>query len=185
MDAVQIVAVVIGVILLLLVLSLVFWRRYLTTAEYTFTRISMALAVSCVAVILTGFLTIEIKDFLQAGGALAVFVIVYFHAPASMLSDKKWEPIAKRWRNMRDIYNEEEKVNLDDVIRALNAVNNTAEILEEEPAMIEPFKKEFAEDYITLYRKLKENNYTLKHKNSTSSALLGEASHRIAIKMGN
>ncbi len=184
MDTIQIVAVVIGVALLLLLLFLVFWRRYLTAAEYTFTRILMALSVSCVAVIITGFLTIEIKGVIQAGGALAVFCIVYFYAPASLLSDGDWEPISKRWRNMRDIYDEESKVNKDDVVRALNAVNNTAKVIEESPAMLKPFKKEFAEDYLTLYNKLKENDYRLEHKNSTSAALLVEASHKLAQKLG-
>jgi hypothetical protein len=180
MSTVQIVAVVIGVILLLLLLFLVFWRRDLTRAEYTFTRIITALAVSCVAVILTGFLTIDIKGFIQAGGALAVFVIVYFYAPADMSPDQKWEPIAKRWRNLRNIYDDESEVNLDDVVRALSAVNHVAKELEQESTMLKPFKNEFAKDYLTLYKKLKSNKYKLEHENSTSDELLEDAAHRIA-----
>ena len=48
-------------------------------------RIVLALAASGIGALVPGFLTIRYKNFLRAGGALAVFAIVYFFNPATLV----------------------------------------------------------------------------------------------------
>lgn len=51
-------------------------------------RVVLALAAAGVAPLLPGFLTIKYKNILRAGGALAVFAIVYFVNPATFVIAK-------------------------------------------------------------------------------------------------
>jgi hypothetical protein len=52
--------------------------------EYTIFRIIIALAAAGVGAILPGFLDVRFKNWLRVGGALALFVVVYFFAPAAI-----------------------------------------------------------------------------------------------------
>ena len=42
--------------------------------------------VSGVAAVIPGFLTVNVSNWVKAGGAIAVFVIVYFFSPAKLVS---------------------------------------------------------------------------------------------------
>ena len=53
-----------------------------TQFQYLIFRIVIALAAAGVAAMIPGFLQIEISGLIRAGGALAVFVIIYFYNPA-------------------------------------------------------------------------------------------------------
>ena len=48
-------------------------------------RIVLALASAGIATFVPGFLRLKIKNWLSAGGALAVFAIVYFFSPATLV----------------------------------------------------------------------------------------------------
>lgn len=63
----------------LLIISLF---KELNAQAYTTIRIIMALAVAGVGVCIPGFLDVQLKGFVRAGGAMALFVIVYFFSPA-------------------------------------------------------------------------------------------------------
>lgn len=172
MDTTQIVAVSIGCFFILLLLGLVFWRRNLTSAEYTFARIILALAVACVAVILTGYLEVRYKDFIQAGGALGVFIVVYLLAPAALQGTSEWHNMREMWRGVRSIYDDPEQANEDDVIHALNVVNETARLIENDPSLLRPFVNDYGEDYCALYNKLRLNRYPISQTGRTSEASL-------------
>ena len=68
-------------VITLLVLALAVPRP--TPFQYTIFRVVLALAVAGVAAMIPGFLQVTISALLRAGGALAVFVIVYFYNPAA------------------------------------------------------------------------------------------------------
>lgn len=57
-----------------------------TLFQYTIFRVVLALATAGVAAMIPGFIEIEIPNWLRAGGALAVFVVVYFYNPASLVA---------------------------------------------------------------------------------------------------
>jgi hypothetical protein len=84
-----------GIVLALLVL--IFKLPHPTPFQYVVMRVLLALASAAIATMLTGFLDVEIPNFLKAGGALAVFVVVYFKAPAaldaavSLIQDNDWD----------------------------------------------------------------------------------------------
>src|SRR6266568_3151953 len=180
MDTSQIVSVSIGIFLILLLLALVFWRRNLTAAEYTFARIILALAIACVAVVLTGFLNVEIKGYIQAGGALAVFVIVFSRAPAALQGTSEWQNIRQLWRDRRDLHDDPAKVNQNDLASTVNAANETARLVENDDSLFRPFKNDYGDDFCRLYRKLVNNKYPMPHTNSTSDALLTLTTHKLA-----
>ncbi|MGA8499319.1 MAG: hypothetical protein WB764_27820 [Xanthobacteraceae bacterium] len=57
-----------------------------TPMQYLVMRIILALATSAVATLLTGFIDLEIPNFLKAGGAFAIFIIVFFYNPAALVA---------------------------------------------------------------------------------------------------
>ena len=54
---------------------------------YTVFRIVLAVAIAGVAAFVPGFLQVNVNGIVRAGGAMAVFVIVYFFSPAKLVSD--------------------------------------------------------------------------------------------------
>jgi hypothetical protein len=83
MESKGILAFVFGVtfIVTLLVLSVKFPNP--TQFQYTVFRIVLALACAGVAAVIPGVLNVQIGGWLTAGGAFAVFAIVYFYSPAN------------------------------------------------------------------------------------------------------
>jgi len=77
-----------GIIFVVVLLILAIKFPNPTPFQYTVFRIVLALAAGGVAGMIPGFLTIEISKWLRAGGALAVFVIVYFYSPAGLTGVK-------------------------------------------------------------------------------------------------
>ena len=74
-----------GVVFVSVLLWLAYLNPYPTPYQYTVSRIILALAASAVATLLTGFLQVDIPAIGKAGGALAVFLIVYFYSPAALV----------------------------------------------------------------------------------------------------
>ena len=70
-----------GVVFVITILTIAIFRPNPTPFEYTVFRIVIALAAAGVGAILPGFLDVTFRNWLRAGGALALFVIVYFFAP--------------------------------------------------------------------------------------------------------
>jgi internalin A len=56
-----------------------------TAFQYTIFRVVLALFAAGTAIMIPGALEITIKNWLKATGAIAVFVIVYFYSPASLV----------------------------------------------------------------------------------------------------
>lgn len=73
-----------GVVFIIVILVVAFLRPNPSPFEYTVFRIVLALAAAGVGAILPGFLHVTFRNWLRAGGALALFVIVYFFAPVAM-----------------------------------------------------------------------------------------------------
>jgi hypothetical protein len=91
-------AVFLGVLLLL---SVVFPNP--TKFTYEVCKVILAIATACIATLLSGFVNIEIdgKEFtlpikIKAGGAFAIFVIVFFFNPASEVILEPWNSSFKR-----------------------------------------------------------------------------------------
>ncbi len=77
-----------GVIFVVVLLILAVKFPNPTPFQYTVFRIVLALAAGGVAAMIPGFLTLEVSKWLRAGGALAVFVVVYFYSPAGLTGVK-------------------------------------------------------------------------------------------------
>jgi hypothetical protein len=85
---------VFGTVFVVTILTLVTLLPNPTPAQYEIFRIVIALAAGGVAAVIPGLLNIQMqfgltegqKLAIQAGGALAVFVIVYFYSPAQALT---------------------------------------------------------------------------------------------------
>ena len=80
----KILAFTFGVIFVVVLLVAAFAVPNPTAFQYTVFRIVLALAAAGVAAMFSGFLNLQISNWLKAGGALAVFAIVYFYAPAAL-----------------------------------------------------------------------------------------------------
>ena len=55
-----------------------------TEFQYTVFRIILAVGAAAFATVIPGILEISVSNWLKAGGALAVFVIIYFYSPAQL-----------------------------------------------------------------------------------------------------
>ena len=75
-----------GVIFVTVILLIALFVPRPTTFQYTVFRIILALAAAGVAAEIPGILKINIRKWLTASGALAVFVIVYFYSPAKLVA---------------------------------------------------------------------------------------------------
>lgn len=56
-----------------------------TRFQYLVFRVVLSLAMAGVAAMIPGVLTVSVPNWLRAGGALAVFIVVYFYNPASLI----------------------------------------------------------------------------------------------------
>ena len=56
-----------------------------TAFQYTVFRIVLSLAAAGVAALVPGFLEVNVSTWVRAGGALGVFVVVYFYNPATLI----------------------------------------------------------------------------------------------------
>lgn len=73
-----------GVIFLGIILYIAFIIPNPTVFQYQIFRITLALAAGGIAAMIPGILNVNLPSFLTAGGALAVFVVVYFYSPAQI-----------------------------------------------------------------------------------------------------
>jgi hypothetical protein len=76
-----------GCIFVIALLALAIVYPTPTTFQYNIFRVVLALAAAGAISMTPGFLDVTISTFIRAGGALAVFVIVYFYNPASLVAD--------------------------------------------------------------------------------------------------
>jgi hypothetical protein len=80
-------AFVFGVVFVAVLLALAVFIPAPTTNQYTVFRIVLALAAAGVAAVIPGFLAVQVSTAVRAGGAMAVFVVVYFFTPAGLVSN--------------------------------------------------------------------------------------------------
>lgn len=73
-----------GVVLIAILIISIFVVSDPTPFQYTILRILAALSCAGICAFLPGFVTVQIKKSIRAGGAIGVFCIVYFFAPAKL-----------------------------------------------------------------------------------------------------
>jgi hypothetical protein len=86
----QIVAFSFGILFVGIILVLAISRPNITPFQYLVFRVVLALAAGGIAAMIPGFFQLQVSKWLRAGGALAVFAVVYFYNPA--LLDRSLEP---------------------------------------------------------------------------------------------
>lgn len=150
METAQVVvAFIFGVafIVTMLVLAVFFSRP--EPFQYMVFRVTLALAAAGVAAMIPGFISVDINPsaavLIRAGGAVAVFLIVYFFSPAGMLAEIPWSRIvtasADALRSLHDLDNAIRRTvgpvsrfdytssSKEDAIRQLGELADTQEIL--------------------------------------------------------
>jgi hypothetical protein len=75
---------VFGVVFLSLILGIAILIPNPTGFSYTIFRIVIALAAAGIGAVIPGFISVQFRSILRAGGAIALFVIVYFFAPVAL-----------------------------------------------------------------------------------------------------
>jgi hypothetical protein len=58
-----------------------------TSFQYTFFRVVLAAAAAGFVSMTPGFIQVKVSNWLRAGGALGVFVVVYFFSPAVLVAN--------------------------------------------------------------------------------------------------
>ncbi|MEM7183488.1 MAG: hypothetical protein AAF518_21450 [Spirochaetota bacterium] len=85
----RIAAFAFGVVFLLLLLGVVLFFKHPTEFQKNIITIVLALAGAGVAAMLPGSLRITANNYVKAGGAIAVFIIIYFFVPAQFVENEK------------------------------------------------------------------------------------------------
>ena len=81
----RLLALIFGVVFVAAILALAVFIPTPSPFQYTVFRIVLALAAAGFVSMTPGFLEVNIPNFVRAGGALAVFVIVYFYDPVARI----------------------------------------------------------------------------------------------------
>jgi TIR domain len=103
----QIAAFAFGIVFVVALLTLAILFPAPTPFQYMVFKVVLSLAAAGMAAMIPGFLTVTISGMLQAGGALAVFAVVYFFNPASLVVPppdavpEKMSIHAERYTNLR------------------------------------------------------------------------------------
>lgn len=79
-------AFVFGVVFVIVLLTVAVFFPNPTAFQYTIFRSVLSLAAAGVAAMIPGFISLSVSKWLRAGGALAVFAVVYFYNPAALVS---------------------------------------------------------------------------------------------------
>jgi hypothetical protein len=82
----QFAAYIFGLVFIITMLVLAVIISTPTEFQYLVFRIVLSLAAAGVAAMIPGFIELTVPKFIQAGGAIAIFVIVYFYNPASLIT---------------------------------------------------------------------------------------------------
>lgn len=106
----QLLAFIFGVIFLVVILAMAILRPEPTPFEYTVFRVTLALAAAGVGAVLPGFIYVQISNWVRAGGALGLFLLVYLVSPVAMSdinpnpSESRDNPIpvAQSWLELID-----------------------------------------------------------------------------------
>jgi hypothetical protein len=75
-----------GILFVVILLGLAILFPTPTAFQYTVFRSVLSLAAAGIAAMIPGFITVSISTWLRAGGALAVFAVVYFYNPAALVT---------------------------------------------------------------------------------------------------
>lgn len=75
-----------GVVFVVTLLVLAVRYPHPTPFQYLVFRVTLALAAAGIAPFIPGLLNVEVGTAIKAGGAIAVFVVVYFFSPARLLA---------------------------------------------------------------------------------------------------
>lgn len=95
-----------------------------TTFQYTIFRIIMALAAAGIGAIIPGFIEVEVQKWLRAGGAMALFVVVYFFCPAQLVSNPSQDNMQNNTFNVYSIYQSGDSLLYSSFRYALTDINN-------------------------------------------------------------
>lgn len=86
----KLLAYVFGVVFIVVMLIIAIFIPEPKPFQYLVFRIVLSLAIAGVAAMIPGFLEVEISNYLRAGGALAVFIIVYSSNPVNLVTENPW-----------------------------------------------------------------------------------------------
>lgn len=94
-----------GVVFLTAIFVTALFKPNPTAFQYNIFRIMISLAAAGVGAILPGFLDVRFRQAIRAGGALALFLVVYFGSPAALtpilgeppLPESNAEPTIQKW----------------------------------------------------------------------------------------
>lgn len=95
---------VFGVVFVIVLLVIAFVQPEPSSFQYAIFKTVLALAGAALVVVIPGFIEVTIGNWLRAGGALAVFVLLYFWNPARLTSEPvtSSEPNTSVLGTMRD-----------------------------------------------------------------------------------
>ena len=82
----QLLAFFFGVVFVIVLLTLALAVPDPKPFQYEVFKVVLALAAAGVAAMIPGFLSLTVGAWLRAGGAMAVFAVVYFYTPASLVA---------------------------------------------------------------------------------------------------
>jgi hypothetical protein len=81
----QLIAFGFGVVFVIVSLTLALWVPIPSSFQYNVFKTVLAIAIAGIGAMIPGFLEVTIPTWVRAGGALAIFIIVFFYNPATLV----------------------------------------------------------------------------------------------------
>lgn len=154
----QLLAFVFGVIFVTTLIILAINIPDPTAFQYTVFRVVLALSSAGISAMIPGFLQVNVSELIRAGGALGVFVIIYFYNPATLLTEEPMPNVIIKKPDVIDIrasldprHNNLDRLNSSTIIIVPFLYENTLQ--PSKTAKIEEEKVEFLFDGNTRYFK--------------------------------
>lgn len=88
MDTLKTIAIITGIVFIIIILIIAVFIPKPTKFQYNIFKTVISVAVAGFATTIPGLLEVEIGNFIKAGSAIAVFVLVYFYNPADLVVEK-------------------------------------------------------------------------------------------------
>jgi hypothetical protein len=114
--------------------------------------------------------------------ALSVGLFVFFHL-RDVPSEEAWESIRATWNELRDIHDDPQQADAEDLALALNAVNDAASTLQRNTTLLARFREEHGKSYCLLFCKLSKRPYVVRNMGCPASELLTPTARALAAKL--
>lgn len=149
-----------GVVFVVVLLALAIKFKKPTPFQYTVFRIVLALAAAGVAAFIPGLIEVELHHWIKTGGAMAIFVIIYFFSPAGLVMSEQ-EPNPTTWFQIVLVSQTDNRVELKTTNLPLSDIKQNSDYIKFMEIVSQLTNQRFDQNKVKIFRMKDENQLLL------------------------